>query len=140
MILRDVTARVRAEEALRRSKEELQELGAAAHQAREQEKSRIARELHDELAQSLTALQMDVAWCKEKIPPGENGFAKKLERMEALLNTTVAATRRIAADLRPLMLDDLGLLPAVEWLVENFTQRTGVAVRTCCQHIRLEPA
>jgi PAS domain S-box-containing protein len=127
VILRDVTERVRAEEALRRSKEELQELGAAAHQAREQEKSRIARELHDELAQALTALQMDVAWCKEKIPPGEDGFEKKLERMEALLNTTVTSTRRIAADLRPLMLDDLGLLPAVEWLVENFTQRTGVA-------------
>jgi signal transduction histidine kinase len=46
--------------------------------------------------------------------------------METLLDTTVTATRRIAADLRPLMLDDLGLLPAVEWLVENFTQRTGV--------------
>jgi len=126
VILRDVTARVRAEEALRRSKEELQELGAAAHEAREQEKSRIARELHDELAQALTALQMDVAWCKEKLPAGQGGFAQKLDRMETLLDTTVTATRRIAADLRPLMLDDLGLLPAVEWLVENFTQRTGV--------------
>lgn len=126
VILRDVTARVRAEEALRRSKHELQGLGVIAHQAREQEKSRIARELHDELAQSLTALQMDVAWCKEKLPAGQDGLAKKLQRMETLLDTTVAATRRIAADLRPLMLDDLGLLPAVEWLVENFTQRTGI--------------
>jgi PAS domain S-box-containing protein len=126
VILRDVTARVRAEEALRHSKEELQELGAAAHEAREQEKSRIARELHDELAQALTALQMDVAWCKEKLPAGQGSFAQKLDRMETLLDTTVTATRRIAADLRPLMLDDLGLLPAVEWLVENFTQRTGV--------------
>lgn len=126
VILRDVTERVRAEEALRRSKEELQELGAAAHQAREQEKSRIARELHDELAQALTALQMDIAWCKERLPAGQDGLAKKLQRMETLLDTTVTATRRIAADLRPLMLDDLGLLPAVEWLVENFTQRTGV--------------
>lgn len=126
VILRDVTARVRAEEVLRRSKEELQELGAAAHQAREQENSRIARELHDELAQALTALQMDIAWCKDRSPEGQEAFAKKLDRMEALLDTTVAATRRIAADLRPLMLDDLGLLPAVEWLAENFTQRTGV--------------
>ncbi len=126
VILRDVTARVRAEEALRRSKEELQELGVVAHQAREQEKSRIARELHDELAQGLTALQMDVAWCKEKLPAGQDGLATKLQRMETLLDTTVTATRRIAADLRPLMLDDLGLLPAVEWLVENFIQRTGV--------------
>ena len=126
VILRDVTARVRAEEALRRSREELQVLGAAAHQAREQEKNRIARELHDELAQGLTALQMDVAWCREKLPPGQDSLINKLERMETLLDTTVKATRRIASDLRPLMLDDLGLLPAVEWLVENFTQRTGV--------------
>ncbi len=126
VILRDVTARVRAEEALSRSREEVRELGATAHQAREQEKSRIARELHDELAQSLTALQMDVAWCKERLPDAQEALAKKLERMEKLLDTTVTATRRIAADLRPLMLDDLGLLPAVEWLVDNFTQRTGV--------------
>jgi PAS domain S-box-containing protein len=141
VILRDVTARAQAEQALRRSKEELQELGTAAHQAREQEKSRIARELHDDLAQALTALQMDVAWCKEKLPlpTGGDGFAKKLERMEALLDTTVTATRRIAADLRPLMLDDLGLVPAIEWLVENFTQRTGVRCELAVRHIRLEP-
>jgi PAS domain S-box-containing protein len=139
VILRDVTARVQAEEALRRSKEELQQLGAIAHQAREQEKSRIARELHDELAQGLTALQMDVAWCKEKLPAGQDSMARKLQRMETLLDTTVSATRRIAADLRPLMLDDLGLVPAVEWLVENFTQRTGVpcelAVSTSDLHL-----
>jgi PAS domain S-box-containing protein len=127
VILRDITEGVRAEDALRRSKEELKELGAAAHVAREHEKSRVARELHDELGQSLTALQMDVAWCKEKIPPGEQALAKKLDRMQAMLDTTVAATRRIAADLRPLMLDDLGLVPAVEWLVEDFQQRSGVA-------------
>jgi PAS domain S-box-containing protein len=126
VILRDVTARVRMEEALRRSKGELQELGSAAHMAREQEKSRIARELHDELGQALTMLQMDVAWCKENLTPAQEAFAAKLDRMEALLKSTVAATRRIAADLRPLMLDDLGLLPAVEWLVQNFTQRTSI--------------
>ena len=126
VILRDVTARVRADEALRHSKEELAILGAAANEAREQEKSRIARELHDELAQAMTALQMDVAWFKEKLTDADPGFAKKLQRMEVLLDTTVTATRRIAADLRPLMLDDLGLVPALEWLVENFTHRSGV--------------
>jgi PAS domain S-box-containing protein len=127
VILRDVTARVRAMEELRRSKDELQELGAAAQLAREQEKARIARELHDELGQLLTMLQMDVAWCKEKQPAGNDAFAAKLDRMEALLTSTIAATRRISADLRPLMLDDLGLVPSIEWLVENFAQRTGIA-------------
>src|SRR5438552_1613526 len=109
VILRDITERVRAEGELRRSKEELRELGAAAHQAQEQEKSRIARELHDELGQALTALQMDIAWCKQRVPQDQDGFAGKLDKMEAMLDKTVAATRRIATDLRPLMLDDLGL-------------------------------
>jgi PAS domain S-box-containing protein len=127
VILRDVTSRVEAEEALRRSKDELQELGAAAHLTREQEKSRIARELHDELGQLLTMLQMDVAWCKERQPTNNAAFVAKLDRMETLLKSTIAATRRIASDLRPLMLDDLGLVPSLEWLVENFSQRTNIA-------------
>ena len=129
VILRDVSERVKAHEALRRSKEELQELSVASHIAREQEKNRVARELHDELGQALTMLQMDVAWCKAKADGGEPEFAARLDRMQALLKSTVAATRRIAADLRPLLLDDLGIVPAVEWLAENFTQRTGVPCR-----------
>src|SRR6185436_17791723 len=68
--------------------------------------------------------QMDVAWCKKRVPEGE--AVARLARMETLLEGTVAATRRIAADLRPLMLDDLGLVPAVEWLVETFTERNGI--------------
>jgi PAS domain S-box-containing protein len=129
VILRDVSERVRAEAALRRSAEELQEMAAAAHSVREQEKSRIARELHDELGQSLTALKMDVAWLRETLAEHDPAAIDKLDRMEAMVDGTVAATRRIAADLRPLMLDDLGLVPAVEWLVQGFTQRTGIACR-----------
>lgn len=126
VILRDVTARFQSVEALRRSKQELQELGAAAHMTREQEKTRIARELHDELGQMLTMLQMDVAWCRERSPAWDPAFTAKLDRMATLLKSTIAATRRIASDLRPLMLDDLGLVPSIEWLVENFGQRTGI--------------
>ncbi len=125
-ILRDVTAWTRAEADLRQSKEDLQKLSAAADLAGEQQKNRIARELHDELGQALTMLQMDVAWCREKMPAAEVSLAERLDRMAALLGVTVAATRRIAADLRPLLLDDLGLVPAVEWLVDNFMQRAGI--------------
>jgi PAS domain S-box-containing protein len=127
VILRDITARLASEEALRRSRDELQAMGAAAHMTREQEKSRIARELHDELGQLLTMLQMDVAWCKAAPPQRNEAFDTRLDRMENMLKSTIAATRRIAADLRPLMLDDLGLVPSLEWLVENFSQRTGIA-------------
>jgi PAS domain S-box-containing protein len=127
VILRDVSARETALAELRRSKQELQELGAAAEATREQEKSRVARELHDELGQALTMLRMDVAWCKANVPEDVvDGVATKLERMEALLKSTVAATRRIASDLRPLILDDLGLAPALEWLVQNMSQRSGI--------------
>ena len=127
VILRDVTERVRAEEALNRSREELRELASASNSVREQEKSRIARELHDELAQALTALKMDVAWVRERLPAEQGPTAEKLAAMQQMLDSTVAATRRISADLRPLMLDDLGLVPAAEWLVQNFRQRTGIA-------------
>src|SRR6185369_15353756 len=126
VILRDVTARAEAEAALEQSQADLQKAAAAADTAREQEKTRIARELHDELGQSLTMLQMDVAWCKGKLPPGEDGLSQRLDKMAGLLTGTVAATRRIATDLRPLVLDDLGLVPAVESLTESFSQRTGI--------------
>lgn len=120
VILRDVTERVRANE-------ELIAFASAAHAIRESEKKRIARELHDELAQSLTAIKMDITWIREAIPG--DGVRAKLDDMLSLLDTTVAATRRIASDLRPLLLDDLGLVPAIQWLTHNFSQRHSVACR-----------
>ena len=127
VILRDVTHRKSAEDALRQSQIELRELSAAVLQAREDEKTSIARELHDELGQQLTALKMDLAWTRERLPAGRTDLADKLARMDATLDSTVNATRRISADLRPLMLDDLGLGDAAEWLVEDFAQRSGIA-------------
>ena len=118
VILRDVTERVRAQE-------ELASFAAEASGIREQEKSRIARELHDELAQSLTALKMDADWVRGNLECREQAAAK-LAEMLSLLDQAVASTRRIAADLRPLVLDDLGLVPAIEWLANGFAQRHGV--------------
>ena len=121
VILRDVTERVRA-------REELAAFAAEASGVREQEKSRIARELHDELAQSLTALKMDATWVRENLED-RSAVLGKLGDMQQLLDGAVASTRRIAADLRPLVLDDLGLVPAIEWLAQTFTQRHGVPCR-----------
>ena len=127
VILRDVTERVRGEEALRDSREEIKELAVAAARLREQEKSRVARELHDELGQALTALKIDVGWLRDHQHLDARERISKLGEMQLLLDGTVAATRRISADLRPLVLDDLGLAAAAEWLVQNFTNRTGIA-------------
>jgi two-component system sensor kinase len=127
VILRDITLRKRYEDQLKESQQELRELSARVLEAREEEKTRIARELHDELGQLLTALKMDLSSLKENLP-GE-ALRAKADEMDRLLDQTVGATRRISADLRPLMLDDLGLAEAAGWLVEDFGRRSGIASR-----------
>lgn len=120
VILRDISERIRSQDELRR-------FAVQAHAAIEGEKKRVARELHDELAQSLTALKMDAIWMRDNLPAGTQPLAAKMDGMLTILDASVAATRRIAADLRPLMLDDLGLVAAIQWLVQSFSQSTGVA-------------
>ena len=128
VILRDVTERKRAQDELERSHLELRELAAAMHEVREAERTRVARELHDELAQWLTAIKMDVAWLSTRLPREQLSLLEKTEKVKGLVDTTVAAVRRIASDLRPVMLDDLGLLPAVESLLHDLSGRTGIVV------------
>ena len=99
----------------------------ACWRAREEEKTLIARELHDELGQALTALKMDVAWVRQRLTGSQTALAAKIESMDRMLDATVASTRRISSDLRPLMLDDLGLSDAADWLVRDFEERSGVS-------------
>ncbi|WP_413169440.1 PAS domain S-box protein [Burkholderia latens] len=131
VMLRDVTERVRAENALKQSREELRELSANLQNVREEEKTRIARELHDDLGQQLTALNMDLSAVElglgDAVPPGTE-VREQLRGMHRLIDSTVASVRRIAADLRPVMLDDLGLVPAIEWLANDFTRRYRITV------------
>lgn len=128
VILRDITERQRSADELRRSHQELRELYEAMHEVREGERTRIARELHDELAQWLTALKMDASWIASRLPREHQPLVTKAERMKGVVDNTVAAMRRIAADLRPVMLDDLGLVPAIENLLYDLSERTGVVV------------
>jgi PAS domain S-box-containing protein len=122
VILRDVTERVRAQE-------DLATFAKQASAIREQEKSRVARELHDELAQSLTAIKMDTMWLKDNPGADPQVAGIKVNDMLDMIDDAVASTRRIAADLRPLVLDDLGLVPAIDWLAQSFRQRHGIECR-----------
>lgn len=128
VILRDITERKRAEEALERSYQDLRQLSAAMHEVREAERLRVARELHDELAQWLTAIKMDVSWIASRLPPEQQQLADRVERLKGVVDTTVASVRRIASDLRPVMLDDLGLVAALENLLHEMSQRTGIVM------------
>jgi PAS domain S-box-containing protein len=104
VILRDITERQRAADELNRSHRELRELYEGMHEVREAERTRIARELHDELAQWLTALKMDASWIVTRMPREHEQLLAKAERMKGVVDNTVAAMRRIASDLRPVML------------------------------------
>jgi PAS domain S-box-containing protein len=142
----DATERRRAEEELRRSREQLSDLSAHLQWVREEERTGIAREIHDELGQALTALRMDVAWLRTRLqdaeaplPPRE-GLLAKLEGMFELIDDTITRARRISSELRPGVLDDLGLEAAVEWQAQEFERRTGLRcqVRSLLPDLHLE--
>lgn len=122
----DITEKRRAEEELRRSHQQLRELSAHLQSVREKECARIAREIHDELGQSLTALQMDVTWLGTQLPAGCSHLAEKTKRMEQLVQATIESVHRIITELRPIMLDDLGLAAAIEWQAAEFQNRSGI--------------
>ncbi|WP_322047340.1 PAS domain S-box protein [Paraburkholderia sp. J67] len=130
VMLRDITERLRAENTLKRSREELRELSANLQSVREAEKTRIARELHDDLGQQLTALKIDLSSLGLRLGPEMvPDIATRLAGMSKLIDAMVRGIRRIAADLRPVMLDDLGLVSAIDWLANDFTSRYGIRVR-----------
>ena len=130
-IQRDVTERVLAAKELEQSRSELRALAARLQTTREEERTRIAREIHDELGQALTALKLDVAWLGGKRPRGarDSGAFRVIDQsITARIDETMAVVRRIASELRPSTLDQLGLQAAVECLVQEATQRTGIAI------------
>ncbi|WP_130026021.1 PAS domain-containing sensor histidine kinase [Pandoraea sp. XY-2] len=127
VVLRDVTEQRQIANALQTSRTELEKLNARLEAVREEEKLRVARELHDDLGQRLTALKMDTALLKRALGV-QAPVSGDVKRIEQSIDGMVAAVRQMAADLRPPMLDDLGLGPAIEWYTRDFARRYGVAV------------
>ncbi len=121
--------RRRAEERLRDSHEQLRALSVYLQYVREEERTRIAREVHDELGQAMTSLKMDVAWLAGRLPKDAKLLQEKARAMATQLDSTIHTIRRISTELRPAILDDLGLVAAIEWQGSEFEIRTGIRCR-----------
>jgi signal transduction histidine kinase len=138
---REVAERRRVEEDLRRSRQQLRDLAAHLQSVREQERTEMAREIHDELGQALTALKMDAHWVGQRVA-AQPALAEKTRNMTALIDSTVHTVRRISSQLRPKLLDDLGLSAALEWQAREFEQRAGIDcdIRSEPDDIVIDPA
>src|SRR5579872_4116630 len=128
-IYRDITERKRADEELQRSFTRLRELAARLQNVREEERARVAREIHDELGQALTAIEIDLASLIPRLRADQKEKLEKVESILKLVDQTILSVRRIATELRPGILDDLGLVAAIEWAAEDFETRTGTKCR-----------
>ncbi|MEE4311619.1 MAG: PAS domain S-box protein [candidate division KSB1 bacterium] len=128
-ILVDITARKMAEQQLQQSRERMRRLAGHLQSVREEERTLIAREIHDELGQALTALKMELHMVKKKLPQDEPYMAQRIQPMSELIESTIRSVKRISAELRPTLLDDLGLSAAIEWQTDEFMRRTGIDCR-----------
>jgi PAS domain S-box-containing protein len=129
IVVRDISARRRLQRELEASRRDVESLAMAAENAREREKRRIARELHDELGQVLTVQQLDLEMMSAEAAGRWPELLPRLEGLHARVDDAIAMTRRISGDLRPLVLDDLGLVAALEWLVGQLGSRAGLQGR-----------
>jgi PAS domain S-box-containing protein len=125
LIASDLSETKRAEQELRASSEQLRNLTAHLLSVREEERTRISREVHDELGQSLTAVKMDLAWLAGRLPRRNGQMLKRIRSTRQLADSMIQSIRRISTELRPAVLD-LGLAAAVEWQVQEFEARSGI--------------
>jgi PAS domain S-box-containing protein len=136
---RDVTDRKRAEDEVEQSREALRALAAHLESVREDERARVAREVHDELGQTLTALKFDVHRLVSGPIRDEAALGRRVSAMTELIDQTIASVRRIQTELRPAVLDDLGLVPAIEWQAQQLERRIGIRCRFAARPEDIEP-
>ena len=124
-VTHDITERKKAETQIIKTTEELRQLTEHLQTVREEERQRIARELHDELGQQLTAIKMDAVWIDKQVPNDASAIKNKLKNILELLDGSHQSVRKILNELRPAMLDDNGLLEVLRWQGQQFTESTG---------------
>lgn len=125
VVARDFTERKKTEEEFHQSKNQLAELYKHLSEVREEERTNMAREIHDDLGQSLAGLKLDLIGLKEDIN-GINWLKEKIDREISMVDDTIKTVRKLTSDLRPQMLDELGLASAIEWQSREFIKRTGI--------------
>jgi PAS domain S-box-containing protein len=126
----------RTEEKLRISRERLRNLSGRLHSLLEEERTRISREIHDELGQSLTALKLELSVVRRSLASdGQAGHSAKILEIERTANRIIRTVRRIATELRPGILDELGVGPAIEWMAKDFRDRTGIPCKVSLQRV-----
>jgi signal transduction histidine kinase len=126
VLVREIAERKLAEARLLASEESLRALAARLQSVREEERARIAREIHDQLGQALTGLKMDLTWVTKRLPGGQKQLSDKVKSMFRLIDDTIQSVRKIASLLRPEVLDQLGLAAAIGWQARDFQMRTGI--------------
>jgi PAS domain S-box-containing protein len=122
----DITERRRSEEEIAASREQLRALAARLVGVREEERALMAREVHDNLGQMLTSIKMGLIWVSSRLQPEQGKLRERAADTAELIDTTIETVRQISRELRPGILDDLGLVAALEWEVKEFERRTGV--------------
>ena len=130
-IMTNITASKMEQEATERSRERLAELTAHIEQVKEEERTRIAREIHDDLGGNLTAIKMALAMLSSRLPPGQPELAAKAAYVDSLVDRTIDAVHRITLKLRPSMLD-FGIVAALEWQLGEFEKQNGLSCAFSC--------
>ncbi len=128
-IVRNISERKRAQEALQHSSEQLRQLASRLHSIREEERAMIAREIHDELGQLLTVLKIEISLLCKKQSQEQPETAKKVQTISDLINRAVESVQQISSKLRPGILDEVGLVAAIEWQAKEFSAHTGIQCR-----------
>ena len=136
----DSTERRQAEEALRGSHEQLRQLAHRLDEVREEELTRVSREIHDELGHALTVLRLDLGWLAARVRRNREPVPGKVAGMLSVVDDTIDSVRRIAARLRPPVLEDFGLAAAIDALLERFVRQTGIAVELQADSVEVSPA
>lgn len=123
----DITEQKKAEEALNKYQKQLQKLSAHLQSVREEEQARISREIHDELGQTLSTVLLDISWLeKHESKEDKKKWLKKLNSVSRNIENTIKEVQKISSDLRPTLLDNLGLAAAIEWQIKEFTKNSGI--------------